>query len=569
MVVTGSLLRGRNGQATIIGMVFFLILLTVGFSVVFLVINNLNEYNKAVQEVTEAELSRVQEDVRITRAYLNAQKRLVLNMTNQGTGMAHLTKLWIINQTDNDHRSYDFNNLYLAPGESVGNITRVSLATGKNYAIRVVTERGNIVSCNLVPRVTARLHIHVSSLVLQGNNVTASLFITNNDTSNNYLYDLVPVLTTSTGATRVRGPTPASLALLPPDQTAVFTYTFYINATRGTLITFNGSFVGAPKGNYVTASVPVEVVQYAEQSGTSVVAGGLSGGIPATDGTLYFHRTSYVNGKVMDPSSPILTDNYYVTVSSGNPVMFYTVNDTRTRTIPAGGWRLSIYYQIWHSWRSSTANVKYQIVSLDGQTVYSTLLDTNWYLPATSYNIVSITRTDNLGAVTLNSNQRLRCTISWVSDYSFRLYFDTQSYPSYLRTPVPSATFPVYFKFEGGDYYIYVRNQGNLPFWVNYATKATWRNVATNMSYASFVLGFMDASYPTEQTIDRDRDSNVIMPNATISLHFQQPRSIPSRSGDTGVAISSGTYDLSVHIEGYDALGYFVTRVIYIGRVTW
>lgn len=569
MVGTGSLHRRSRGQATIIGMAFFLVLLTLAFSTIFFFTTNLNEYNKAVQAVNDADLSRMQENIRITSAYLNAQKKLVLNVTNQGTGLAHLTGLWIINQTNNQHYKYDFNNVYLAPGESVSNVTQVTLASGKNYAIRVVTERGNTVSYNLAPKVTARLNLSVPALLLQGNNFTVSLFVTNNDTSSNYIYNLVPNVTSSTGAAKMQGPTPASVTLLPPDQTAVFTYTFYVNATKGTLITFNGSFVGAPKGNYVTTGMTVDVVHYAEQSGASATAGGLSGGMPATDGSLYLHRSSYVGGRVMDPATTIYTGSYSVTISSGNPINFYTVNDTRTRTIPAGQWRLYIYYQIWHSWRGSIANVKYQIVSLDGQTVYSTLLDTNWNLPSTSYNIYSTYRNDNLGAVTLNDNQRLRCTISWVSDQSFNLYFDTISYSSYLRTPVPSTVFPVYFLYTGADYYVQIGNTAQTPFWVNYATKGTWRNIATNMSYASYVTGFTDQTYPTEQTINQDRDSNVIMPDATMILHFQQPRSIPSRAGNTGNAITPGTYDFSLHLQGYDALGYFVTRVVYLGTVTW
>lgn len=550
-------------------MVFFLILLMLGFSTIYLFTTNLDTYNNAVQAVNDADLSRIQENVRITSAYLNAQNRLVLNVTNQGTELTQLTRLWIINQTDNQHFSYTLNNMYLAPGESISNTTQVSLKTGKSYAIRLVTGNGNTVGYNLATGVKARLNLYISSPVLQSNNVTLSFFVTNNDTSTNSIYNLIPTVTSTSGASKVLGPLPATVALLPQGQTAVFTYIFYVNATKGTLITFNSSFVGAPTGNYLITPVKVSTVYYAEQSGASGTASGIGTGTIATDGSLYFHRQSYLDGQVMDPSTPTSGYSYYVTVSSGSPIWFYTHNDTQTRTIPAGNWRLDIYYSTIGT-GSSTANIKYEIVSLDGQTVYQTLLNTNWNLPnQQNYPPTDISRTDSISAVTINANQRLRCTISYVSGRSLRLYFDTTSYPSYLRTQIPNKAFPIYWVYGGGDFWMQVVNTGTVPFWVNYHTKAVWHNVATNMSYASFVIGFTDASYTSEQTINTDTDSDVIMVNSAINLHFQQPTTIPSRSGYAGNAIPHGTYDFSIHLEGYDALGYFVARVVYLGTVTW
>jgi len=281
MAGIGSLRRRRRGQATIIGMGLFLILFMLTFSTLFFYITTLNEYNRVVQTASSADLSRIQEDIRITSAYLDAQKRLILNMTNRGMEMAHLTRLWIINQTDNQHYQYDFDNLYLAPGESISNTTRISLKTGKDYTIRIVTEKGNMVSFNLVPQIRARLRFIAESTVVKGLNNTIVLAVTNNDTSNNYIYNLEPTIniTPSAGVEYKSGPEPAMVSVLAPGSTAFFQWD-YRNTGDALRLTYNGSFVNAPQGNYVLFTAYIKTFLEVSTLGNATLSAQTTSGKP-------------------------------------------------------------------------------------------------------------------------------------------------------------------------------------------------------------------------------------------------------------------------------------------------
>lgn len=232
----------------------------------------MQEVYQTQSTMNQVDVERFQEKVEITSAYLDSTGQLVLNITNQGSVTANLLRLWVINQTDNEFFSYDFSNLYVLPGASVSNISNVGFASGKNYAIRVTTERGNIASYNLVPAVQARIGIMASSSNLIGNNVTVILCITNNDTSGNNIYNLEPLLNVSPEPSLelVEGPFPAQISLLPPGSSAYFMYVYKVTGS-GFTINLNGTFTNAPQGNYVTSKIYATTVDVTREVTTMPV----------------------------------------------------------------------------------------------------------------------------------------------------------------------------------------------------------------------------------------------------------------------------------------------------------
>lgn len=251
--------RSRRGVASAIGAILFLAMsvMLIGF---------MQEVYQTGANVNQSDLEKSQEVVSITTAYLDEYGRLVLNVTNRGSVTAHLVRLWIINQTDNDYRDFTFSNLYIEPGASGWNVTSVTLTSGKTYTIQVVTERGNIASYNLVPALRARISIIADSTVFVDRTMTVVLCITNNDTSNNNIYNLRPVLGYSLAPPPmgdlelIEGPTPLSIKLLPAGSTAYFRYVYDVKTTRE--ITFLGSFEGAPSDNYELCTVQPTLYNY-------------------------------------------------------------------------------------------------------------------------------------------------------------------------------------------------------------------------------------------------------------------------------------------------------------------
>ncbi len=244
-----SVSRCRQGQATAIGAVLFLALAV-------LMVAFMQETYQLQSNMNQLDVDRFQEKVVITSAYLDATGHLVLNVTNQGSVTTNLVRLWLINQTDNEYNFTTFASNYIEPGAAFSHVTNYTVTSGKSYSIRVVTEHGNIASYNIVPAIQARISIHAPSSNLLGKNTTIILYITNNDTSGNNIYNLEPQLTVTPEPSLelLEGPTPSSINLLPPGSSAFFTYVYRVTGS-GLTMELNGSFTNAPQGNWVNTTI--------------------------------------------------------------------------------------------------------------------------------------------------------------------------------------------------------------------------------------------------------------------------------------------------------------------------
>jgi len=286
--------QSKRGQATAIGAVLFL-------SLIVLMAAFLTEVYQIQERMRRLDTERSQEHVVITAAYLNSDNHLVLNITNQGSVTARLMRLWIINQTNNEHLSVNFSSLYITPGMSISNVTSLPLTSGKNYAVRVVTERGNVASYNIVASIKARISIMATSTNYIGNNVTVILCVTNNDTSGNNIYNLTPTLDVNPPSSLelVDGPNPPIIELLPAGSAAYFVYVYKVTGS-GLSSTLNGSFVGAPAGNYAMTTIYATSLQVsAEVTSMPLIHLDAFGSIPAlldtTDGVLTYWGVALAN----------------------------------------------------------------------------------------------------------------------------------------------------------------------------------------------------------------------------------------------------------------------------------
>jgi hypothetical protein len=249
--------RSNTGAATILGAVLILALFVMMFAFV-------QEVYFTQVKMNQVDTDKIQENILITSAYINTDGQIVLNIVNRGSLTANLVRLWVINQTDNTYWDFPFSEFYIHPGASATNITNAVFTSGQDYSIRLVTERGNIASYNLVPAVQARIDIIAPSTSIIGNNVTVVLSITNNDTSGNNIYNLEPniTVTPSSSLERLEGPIPERVELLPAGMTANFVYVYKVTGS-GLSITLNGTFNNAPHGNYANTTIYATTVSVA------------------------------------------------------------------------------------------------------------------------------------------------------------------------------------------------------------------------------------------------------------------------------------------------------------------
>ena len=252
---TANIKRSRRGQATAIGAVLFLALMV-------LMVAFVQEAYMVQVNMNQVDTERIHENITITSAYLNSDGHLVFNVANRGSNTANLARLWIINQTDNQHLDIPLSNYYVEPGATISDVTSQVLTLGQNYAIRVVTERGNIASYNLVSNVWARVSVYApSSTAKIGEIVTVYLGITNNDTSGNNIYNLVPTLNVNPvgSLTLLNGPSPSNVTLLPNGESAYFRYVYNVTGS-GAPILLTGSFTNAPAGCFDTFTLFANLV---------------------------------------------------------------------------------------------------------------------------------------------------------------------------------------------------------------------------------------------------------------------------------------------------------------------
>ena len=230
-----------------------------------------------MQEVFQTQLNmnqldsdRIHENALITSAYIGSAGQLFLTVTNQGSVTASIARLWIINQTDNTHLNYTIPDPkvelpipYIEPGAAISIVANASLKSGQNYAVRIVTGRGNIASYNLVPQVKARVSIYAPSSPQIGQNVTVYLGITNNDTSGNNIYNLVPTLAVNpvSSLTLLEGPNPQNISLLPNGETVYFRYVYKVIGSE-LPISLNGSFTNAPEGSFDNCTMYTNLVPH-------------------------------------------------------------------------------------------------------------------------------------------------------------------------------------------------------------------------------------------------------------------------------------------------------------------
>ena len=273
--------RSRRGASTAIGALLFLIL-------AFLMIAFMMEVFQLQSNMNQLDLDRIHENVLVTSAYLNSSNNLILNITNRGQSTVNIQHLWVRNNTDNTHYlwsnsstdnpKFNFPMLNIDPGSSANYTTTQNFTLGQDYSIQVNTARGNSASYHIVPSLRADISIispSVNASLFMGSNATVILRITNNDTSGNSIYNLNSTLSVNPAhsLTLMSGPSPSMVALLPPGDSAVFSYVYNVTGygliplLNGSYIgsgafVLNGSFVGAPAGNFNLVNVYAAVVDH-------------------------------------------------------------------------------------------------------------------------------------------------------------------------------------------------------------------------------------------------------------------------------------------------------------------
>lgn len=351
-------MKQRRGLSSIIGMLFFVIILVSAISYFTYSIRMVDKVNDEVIVKGIESVDKIKEDFEIVSASIDNGK---FNITIQNTGSLPINfkRLWVNNVTDNTWPLQNFTvNKVASPGQVLNNIGKdlnLYALESQAYSMKLITQRGNSegISINSVSQGPVDLKFFaLPSTVSDKFHTTLLLIVTNNMTKNNMLLNLKPEIvniqkTATAQETLVSPVTPNEHESLAKGDTAYFSWTYQISGVEGDSVTFTASVENSYPGNEASATVTVNKVLLADKSGTSLEALGL-GKNSLDDSVLIFHAETdqTPNGayQMFSGASDGGVDGTLLQLESTTP-SFFTKNGTDDITVPAGLWTASLQLQ--------------------------------------------------------------------------------------------------------------------------------------------------------------------------------------------------------------------------------
>ena len=277
--------KNRRALSSIIGGLFFVIIMVTGTSYILYSMNQLDNFSQAIIAKNQQDRNKQQENFQITSVTLANNK---FNITVQNTGMIpiNITRLWAENKTDPTWpvSKYTVNQI-VTPGQTLSKIGQTLPLYAKStqaYGLTLVTDRGSsevaLVNSASVKPLMMQLFV-LPDTVPTGFDTTILFAVTNNMTNNGGLSTLQPNLLVSTpnGVTATLiGPAPSAYPFLAQGDTAYFKWIYLISGNAGQKVNFTASLQNGYLGNFVMKNVTINAIQGIPTVKT-VITGGLSG----------------------------------------------------------------------------------------------------------------------------------------------------------------------------------------------------------------------------------------------------------------------------------------------------
>ena len=149
----GKFSRSKHGVGSVIGAIFLVLILLTGYTFYFLNVTVTDEYNTALQDMQELDLKRNKESIESTSVSITADEKLNMTVKNTGSYHTHFIWLGVFNKTSTpETQQYSSLSTYVDPGESATGIgSTITVTSGNQYVIQLVTELGNIFNYDLYP----------------------------------------------------------------------------------------------------------------------------------------------------------------------------------------------------------------------------------------------------------------------------------------------------------------------------------------------------------------------------------------------------------------------------------
>ncbi|MEM2159952.1 MAG: hypothetical protein QXN55_03245 [Candidatus Nitrosotenuis sp.] len=247
----------KRGVSTVVGSVFFLVLLSGGLSVSYLIIETQSDMLKAQQTIADSEIKKIQEKFTVSvSSDKAANNRLAVYVKNQGSNSLHIDNIWIINETATNHPATKYDVSYsdstLAPGYG-GDILQNNPLYMKpgDYKVKVVSAIGTIRIAEFEVGTNGPLK---SKMILDppnvsiGENATAWIFVTNTGTTKIFNVTAAPILVSPQSAVTASSPALQSFTDLEPYQSTIFSWKYKLTGAAGSSVGFTTYAKGIDEG---------------------------------------------------------------------------------------------------------------------------------------------------------------------------------------------------------------------------------------------------------------------------------------------------------------------------------
>ncbi|MCH8832658.1 MAG: hypothetical protein IIA81_00005, partial [Thaumarchaeota archaeon] len=147
--------KGRKGIASVVGGLFFLVLMTSGFAVSYVALESQSEMIDTQQLIASTEIKKIQEKFAISATADPSNNNLLqIQVKNQGYHPIEIADVWIINKTDINQPAtkyeLDYNDAFIPAGYGGQILENTPLYLNPDlYDIKVVSTLGTIRTAKL------------------------------------------------------------------------------------------------------------------------------------------------------------------------------------------------------------------------------------------------------------------------------------------------------------------------------------------------------------------------------------------------------------------------------------
>ena len=273
--------KNRRGISTVVGALFFTVLMIAGFSALALALDAQTDIVNTQRMISETELKKQQERFSIG-ASTNANNNLEIFVNNHGQNPVEIASIWIINKTLSDQPAQRFtipsDSAYVSSGYGSQILSSSSLTmTPDEYDIKVVSTYGTIEQTELSVNGVSSSNVLRSQLftvppdVISGQNVTIAMLVTNTagftlesvSPANDPPYTNRP---SSLTASEITSP---SSVTLEPKETVLFKWNAEVSGPLGANMNFS---------TYASGLEPDSGIVYKSSNSTDSITFQIDGG---------------------------------------------------------------------------------------------------------------------------------------------------------------------------------------------------------------------------------------------------------------------------------------------------